>query len=65
MDSYKDANAPHLYQVAEAAFGNVLRRGQNQAVLISGESGAGKTEATKVVLHYLTQRSHQLCRLQV
>mmetsp|Transcript_9650 Transcript_9650/g.18159 ORF Transcript_9650/g.18159 Transcript_9650/m.18159 type:complete len:1426 (-) Transcript_9650:410-4687(-) len=60
----KDANPPHLYQVAEAAFGNVLRRGQNQAVLISGESGAGKTEATKVVLHYLTQRSHQLCALQ-
>jgi myosin heavy subunit len=51
-----------LCQVAESAFSNLLQFKQSQAVLISGESGAGKTEATKVVLHYLTQRSRQLAK---
>lgn len=48
---------PHLYAVADRAYVNLETDGVPQSVLISGESGAGKTEATKIVLAYLTTRA--------
>lgn len=47
---------PHPYAVAEAALRGA-RRGEAQAIVISGESGAGKTETAKIVLRYLDARS--------
>ncbi|DAZ93216.1 TPA: hypothetical protein N0F65_001568 [Lagenidium giganteum] len=44
--------APHLFGVARAAFLDMQRNARDQAILISGESGAGKTEATKIVMNY-------------
>ena len=46
---------PHLWAITETAYRNMLQNNKNQAMLITGESGAGKTENTKKVISYLAQ----------
>jgi myosin heavy subunit len=46
---------PHTFAIANSAFQNMSKEGSNQAVLISGESGAGKTEATKQCFNFLAE----------
>ncbi|CAH1226637.1 MYH7 [Branchiostoma lanceolatum] len=43
---------PHLFSVADNAYQNMLIDHHNQSMLITGESGAGKTENTKKVIAY-------------
>ncbi|KAK8736475.1 hypothetical protein OTU49_005023 [Cherax quadricarinatus] len=43
---------PHLFAISDGAYMNMLQTGENQSMLITGESGAGKTENTKKVLSY-------------
>jgi myosin heavy subunit len=47
--------APHIFALAEAAFRGIRDDYQDQSILISGESGAGKTEATKKCLQYFVE----------
>ena len=44
---------PHLWAITETAYRNMLLNQKNQSMLITGESGAGKTENTKKVIAYL------------
>merc|ERR1712212_551017 len=46
---------PHLWAITETAYRNMLTNSKNQSMLITGESGAGKTENTKKVIAYLAQ----------
>ncbi|KAK2173145.1 hypothetical protein NP493_899g00038 [Ridgeia piscesae] len=44
---------PHIFAVADTAYRTMLREHRDQCVLISGESGAGKTEASKQILQHI------------
>ncbi|KAF7727660.1 hypothetical protein EC973_007318 [Apophysomyces ossiformis] len=44
---------PHIYAVVDQAFHDMLHDKENQSILITGESGAGKTENTKIAIKYL------------
>jgi len=50
-------SAPHIYEIAAAAYQGLLSRGRSQSVVINGESGAGKTESCKLILRFLTHAS--------
>ena len=51
-------DSPHVYAVSQLALQGISSpSGGDQSLIISGESGAGKTEATKHCLHYLASTS--------
>ncbi|PWU90907.1 hypothetical protein C4B63_47g94 [Trypanosoma cruzi] len=52
-----EKNLPHPWATAHNAYRELRESGRNQTILISGESGAGKTEAAKIVLKYLAALS--------
>ena len=63
LHSYRKANlnsaAPHIYGIGEAAFSNLQITRKDQAILVSGDSGSGKTESTKFMMQYLASVAHQ------
>ncbi|CAJ0574023.1 unnamed protein product, partial [Mesorhabditis spiculigera] len=50
---------PHIFAIADVTYHNMLRIKENQCVVISGESGSGKTESTNFLLHHLTTLSQK------
>ncbi|XP_028294897.1 unconventional myosin-IXAa isoform X3 [Gouania willdenowi] len=50
---------PHIYAVADVAYHTMLQRQSNQCIVISGESGSGKTQSTNFLIHHLTALSQK------
>ncbi|KAF3784216.1 Myosin-12 [Nymphaea thermarum] len=57
MEQYKGAAfgelSPHLFAVADTSYRAMINEELSQSILVSGESGAGKTETTKMLMRYL------------
>lgn len=49
----RDTLPPHVYSTSTAAYKHMKLNAMNQSILVSGESGAGKTETTKIVMNHL------------
>ncbi|XP_066306833.1 myosin-17-like isoform X3 [Miscanthus floridulus] len=57
MEKYKGANLgdldPHVFAIADVSYRQMINEGKSNSILVSGESGAGKTETTKLLMRYL------------
>ncbi|KAI8607627.1 P-loop containing nucleoside triphosphate hydrolase protein, partial [Chytriomyces sp. MP71] len=50
----RTSNQPHIFALSDAAITSIRSEKRNQSVIISGESGSGKSESTKYILSYVT-----------
>jgi myosin-5 len=51
---------PHVYAIAQDAYKSLLDMKEDQSVLVSGESGSGKTVTTKIIMGYLATQSRRV-----
>uniref|UniRef100_A0A8D8XJS4 non-specific serine/threonine protein kinase n=1 Tax=Cacopsylla melanoneura TaxID=428564 RepID=A0A8D8XJS4_9HEMI len=57
----KSANPPHIYAIADSTYQALLHQNVSQSIIISGESGAGKTESGNLLLKQLVYLGKSLC----
>ncbi|KAF3554589.1 hypothetical protein F2Q69_00014821 [Brassica cretica] len=57
MEKYKEASfkelGPHVFAIGGIAYREMINEDRNKCILVSGESGSGKTETTKMLMRYL------------
>ncbi|CAL1536217.1 unnamed protein product, partial [Lymnaea stagnalis] len=61
IEEYRSRNIyelpPHIYAITDDAYRSMRDKNLDQCIIISGESGAGKTEASKVIMQYVAEVS--------
>ncbi|CAD7963274.1 unnamed protein product [Amoebophrya sp. A120] len=61
LSSWEDhGRRPHVFTTANVAYEQLCQTEKSQTILISGESGAGKTESTKFVMRFLAEKGHHV-----
>ncbi|KAK5960786.1 myosin 4 PWA37_002223 [Arxiozyma heterogenica] len=60
----KEDLQPHIFAIADSAFKHMKNYGENQTIIVSGESGAGKTVSAKYIMRYYASVQDEAAHMQ-